>query len=209
MKSVEEKNEEFVLNILHDIKSPILSINIALENLDSKSFAQNTTDNGLLSEIYKVNRHNLEYIENLMENYSIKKGRYQIKQEYFNILNIINEEIFALKFLIIEKNLKLNPVSSNEAINVNSDKQLVRQVFLNLLTNAVKYSPNSEEVKIEVSKNKKHVSICITNTVSNAGAEHSTGFGHQIIKDALLNLNGKVYHTKNKNKICFNVDLPV
>ncbi len=101
MKSVEEKNEEFVLNILHDIKSPILSINIALENLDSKSFAQNTADSGLLSEIYKVNRHNLEYIENLMENYSIKKGRYQIKQEYFNILNIINEEIFALKFLII------------------------------------------------------------------------------------------------------------
>lgn len=209
MKSVEEKNEEFVLNILHDIKSPILSINIALENLDSKSFAQNTADSGLLSEIYKVNRHNLEYIENLMENYSIKKGRYQIKQEYFNILNIINEEIFALKFLIIEKNLKLNLVSSNEAINVNSDKQLVRRVFLNLLTNAVKYSPNSEEVKIEVLKNKKYVSICITNTVSNTGAEHSTCLGHQIIKDALLNLNGKVYHTKNKNKICFNVDLPV
>ncbi len=36
MKSVEEKNEEFVLNILHDIKSPILSIKIALENLENK-----------------------------------------------------------------------------------------------------------------------------------------------------------------------------
>lgn len=209
MKSVEEKNEEFVLNILHDIKSPILSINIALENLNSQAFIQNTSDCGLLNEIYKVNRHNLEYIENLMENYSIKKGQYQIKEEYFNILNIINEEIFALKFLIIEKNLKLNLVCSSETINVNSDKQLIRQVFLNLLTNAVKYSPNSEEIKIEISKNKKQVSICITNTVSNANTEHSTGFGQQIIKDALLNLNGKVYHTKNKNKICFNVDLPV
>lgn len=207
MKSVEEKNEEFVLNILHDIKSPILSINIALENIDPQTFGQNTADSSLLNEIYKVNRHNLEYIEKLMENYSVKKGRYQIKQEYFNILNIINEEIFALKFLIIEKNLKLNLVCSSETINVNSDKQLVRQVFLNLLTNAVKYSPNSEEIKIEISKNKKQVSICITNTVSNANTEHSTGLGLGIVKDVLLNLNGKVYHTKNKNKICFYIEL--
>ena len=88
MKSVEEKNEEFVLNILHDIKSPILSINIALENL------QNTPTQELLNDIYKVNRHNLDYIENLMGNYSLKKRKSQMKQEYFNILNIINEEIF-------------------------------------------------------------------------------------------------------------------
>ncbi len=207
MKSVEEKNEEFVLNILHDIKSPILSIKIALENLENKGAA--SSQNELLSEIYKVNRHNLEYIENLMENYSLKKGKYQIKEEYFNILNIINEEIFALKLLIIEKNIKLNLVCSNEVININSDKQMIRQVFLNLLTNAVKYSPNFEEVKVEVSKNKKYVSICVTNTVLNSNTEKSTGFGQGIIKDALLNLNGKISHTKNKNKICFYVDLPV
>jgi len=206
MKSVEEKNEEFVLNILHDIKSPIMSIKIALENLEDK---ENLKQSELLDEIYKVNRHNLEYIENLMENYSLKKGRYEPKQEYFNILNIINEEIFALKLLIIEKNIKLNLICSNEVINISSDKQLIRQVFLNLLTNAVKYSPNFEEIKVEVSKNKKYVSICITNVVSNVNTGKSTGFGQGIIKEALLNLNGKIHHTKNKNKICFYVDLPV
>ena len=58
MKSVEEKNEEFVLNILHDIKSPILSIKIALENLENKGAA--SSQNELLSEIYKVNRHRSE-----------------------------------------------------------------------------------------------------------------------------------------------------
>jgi len=203
MKSVEEKNEEFVLNILHDIKSPILSINIALENL------QNTPTKELLNDIYKVNRHNLDYIENLMGNYSLKKGKYQMKQEYFNILNIINEEILALKLLIIEKNLKLNLITNNDAINVNADKEAVRQVFLNLLTNAVKYSPNSEEIKIEVSKNKKYASICITNTATERITEKSTGLGLQIIKDTLLSLNGKIYHTKNKNKICFYIDLPI
>ena len=149
MKSLEEKNEEFVLNILHDIKSPIAGINIALENMPDG--AKNET----LREIYRVNRHNLEYIENLLENYSLKAGKYLLKYEYFNLINMVNEEIYALRFLIIEKNLKVNLICSDEVININTDKQLIRQAFLNLLTNAVKYSPSSEEIKIEVSKIKK------------------------------------------------------
>ena len=196
MKSLEEKNEEFVLNILHDIKSPIAGINIALENMPDG--AKNET----LREIYRVNRHNLEYIENLLENYSLKAGKYLLKYEYFNLINMVNEEIYALRFLIIEKNLKVNLICSDEVININTDKQLIRQAFLNLLTNAVKYSPSSEEIKIEVSKNKKAVAICITNSLG-ADSKKSTGFGEKIIKDVLLKLKGKIHHTKNKNKICF------
>lgn len=200
MKTTEEKNEEFLLNIVHDIKSPIASINIALENLNSK--------NDILNEIYIVNRHNLEYIENLMENYSFKTGKYNLKYEYFNIVNTINEEIVALKLLIIEKNLKINLITSSDNIPIYSDKQMIRQVFLNLFTNAVKYSPNGEEIKIEATKLKRKVSVCITNHL-NPDSKKSTGFGHQIINNALIRLNGKINHTKNKNKICFFVDLPV
>ena len=206
MKSLEEKNEEFILNILHDIKSPIAGISIALENMPEG--AKNDT----LKEIYRVNRHNLEYIENLMENYSIKTGRYLLKYEYFNLLNIINEEIIALRFLIIEKSLKVNLICNADIISINTDKQIVRQAFLNVLTNAVKYSPHGEEIKIEISKNK---SVCVTNKIG-AGTEKSTGkcntvstgLGEGIIKEALSKLRGKIYHTKNKNKICFYVELP-
>lgn len=201
MKSLEEKNEEFVLNILHDIKSPIAGINIALENLPP------AIKNDTLNEIYRVNRHNLEYIENLMENYSVKTGRYLLKYEYFNLINVINEEIFALRFLIIEKSLKVNLICSAENININTDKQMIRQAFLNLLTNAVKYSPHGEEIKIEISKNKKYVSVCITNKTG-GNTEKSTGLGEGIVKEALMKLRGKISHTKNKNKICFYVEIP-
>ncbi len=200
MKSLEEKNEEFILNIIHDIKSPIAGINIALENLPEGM------KNETLSEIYRVNRHNLEYIENLMENYSLKRGKYLLKYEYFNLIGLINEEIFALRFLIIEKNLKVNLICSSENIGVNSDKQIIRQAFLNLLTNAVKYSPRAEEIKIEVSKNRKNISICITNKTENT--QRGTGLGEGIVKETLSMLRGKIYHTKNKNKICFYVEIP-
>lgn len=206
MKTKEEQNKEFVLNILHDIKSPIAGINIALENLNTNQ----TPVDEILKEIYKVNKHNLEYIEKLMENYSFESGKYQLKYEYFNLINLLNEEIYALRFLIIEKNLKLNLISTNESILVYTDKQMIRRVFLNLLTNAVKYSPNSEEVRVEVSKNKSRVLICIVNTCAShmvKDPKNSTGFGHEIIREAMGKLSGKIYHTKNKNKICFNIEL--
>ncbi len=206
MKTKEEQNKEFILNILHDIKSPIAGINIALENLDTKKISANE----ILKEIYKVNKHNLEYIENLMENYSFESGKYQVKYEYFNLINLLNEEIYALRFLIIEKNLKLNLISTNESILVYTDRQMVRRIFLNLLTNAVKYSPSTEEVRVEVSKNKSRVSVCITNTICSHTIKDpkiSTGFGQEIIREAMTKLSGKIYHTKNKNKICFHLEL--
>lgn len=211
MKSIEEKNEEFILNILHDIKTPIASINLALENLEIKDRQENGPVKETLSEIYKVNRHNLNYIENLIENYSVKKGLYELKYEYFNLLNMVNEEIFALRFMIIEKKLKLNLISSNESIMVYTDKQLLRQAFLNIVTNAVKFSPPFEEIKVEISKNKKSTSLCVSNAIS-AGKccekNITGGLGQGIIKEALTKLNGKIYHTKTRDKICFYIELP-
>lgn len=212
MKSIEEKNEEFILSLLHDIKTPMASINLALETLEIKDTEGRDTIKETLDEIYKVNRHNLKYIENLIENYSVKKGLYELKHEYFNLLNMVNEEIFALRFLIIEKKLKLNLISSNENIMVYTDKNLLRQAFLNLLTNAVKFSPPYEEIKVEISKNKKAVSLCVSNTITpGAFGERwqRGGLGQGIIKEALTKLNGKIHHTKNKDKICFYIDLPV
>ena len=70
----------------------------------------------------------------------------------------------------------------------------------------MKYSPHGEEIKIEVSKNKKNVLVCVTNKTG--GSERGTGLGEGIIKDALSMLRGKIYHTKDKNKICFYVEIP-
>ena len=141
-----------------------------------------------------------------MENYSLKMGKYILKNEYFNLINVVNEEIYALHFLITEKNLKLNLICNADSIVINADKQLVRQAFLNLLTNAVKYSPNSNEVRIEITKAKGCVVICVANSL-NSGSKKTTGFGHEIIKDAMEKLGGKIYNARDKNKICFYMEL--
>lgn len=200
MKSVEEKNEEFVLTILHDIKSPISSINIALQNIKF--------EDEILKEVYKVNKHNLDYIENLIGNYSFKTGTYTPSKENFNLITLINEEIFALRFAILDKNLKLNLTYGTASIPLVTDKNLLRRVILNLITNSIKHSPFKSEIKIEIKKFKEKIFITFENSTIKAQTG-STGLGRGIIKNSIEKLGGKISGLINNQRAVFSIELPI
>ena len=127
------KNDDFIFELIHDLKAPIISMDFALKNIRRDEF---------LDEIFKINRHNLNYVENMMNSYSLAKGRYCPKFELVNLANIVKEEARVLNFLIAEKNLRVI-ISIDKLVDpyIVGDKYLIRQIILNLLTNAVKYTP--------------------------------------------------------------------
>ena len=92
------KNDDFIFELIHDLKAPIISMDFALKNIRRDEF---------LDEIFKINRHNLNYVENMMNSYSLAKGRYCPKFELVNLANIVKEEARVLNFLIAEKNLRV------------------------------------------------------------------------------------------------------
>ena len=93
------KNEDFIFEIIHDLKAPVISMDFALKNVRRDEF---------MDEIYKINKHNLNYIENMLTGYSLSKGRYCPKIELFNLNKLVKEEISVLNFLIAEQNLRIN-----------------------------------------------------------------------------------------------------
>ena len=68
--SIIDENEKVIANILHDIKSPLYSIKIGL---------QNKLDNELNKDIFETTLDIIKYIENFLVNYSFKKGRFEIE----------------------------------------------------------------------------------------------------------------------------------
>ena len=94
-----KKNKEYIFEIIHDIKAPIMSMDYALKTIPK---------NEILEEIYKINKHNLNYIENLLTTHLIEKGKYCPKFELINLIQITEEELRVLNFLITEKKLRIN-----------------------------------------------------------------------------------------------------
>ena len=192
------KNNDYIFEIIHDLKSPILSIDFALKNIERNEF---------LDEIYKINKHNLNYIENLLFEYSIEKNKYCPKFENVDLIKLIKEEIEILNFLIVEKNLNIEITYDIDCKTcVITDKIISRQIILNLLTNAIKYTDEHETVKIDFSNQNKYLNICFKNKYPKSlKPVCSNKMGLEIIKKKIKVIKGKFKISKNKDEICFNV----
>ena len=192
------KNDDFIFELIHDLKAPIISMDFALKNIRRDEF---------LDEIFKINRHNLNYVENMMNSYSLAKGRYCPKFELVNLANIVKEEARVLNFLIAEKNLRVI-ISIDKLVDpyIVGDKYLIRQIILNLLTNAVKYTPVDETIKIIFEKKEGFLTICFLNPYNEKQQNlYSTKMGLEIVKKKLRAIKGKLKVLKNSDEICFQV----
>ena len=79
-----DENEKVIANILHDIKSPLYSIKIGL---------QNKLNNELNRDIFETTLDVIKYIENFLVNYSFKEGRFENKITNCDIKKIIDKKI--------------------------------------------------------------------------------------------------------------------
>ena len=193
-----DKKEEFIFEIIHDIKAPILGMDFALRNIERSEFEE---------ELYKVNKHNLEYINNMLNLYKTRSEEREKGLMPVNLANLIEDEIKALNFLIEEKSLKIR-ISKNIKGNtvIISNRQIIRQIILNILTNAVKYTPNNEEIKIKITENKKILAFEITNKPLKLTPKEGLTLGMNIIRKRTKEIGAKLNISKHENFVCFCVE---
>lgn len=141
--------------VAHDLKTPLMVISSMADNLkenvvDEKPlyYAEQVTNtvrymNGMIEDILDLNR--------------IEGNKPVIRSEKVNLVEILTEAADNLQSIITEKQLTLTMAGKGHC---NGDHALLRQAFGNLVDNAVKYTPNGGEIKIEIGKRK----VTITNT---------------------------------------------
>ncbi len=190
------KNEDFIFEIIHDLKSPVLSMDFALKTIKRNEF---------LEEIYRINKHNLNYIEDLLSGYLTLRGKYRLRCENIDLYEIVAEEIKVLSFLIKKKNLKIElKVEKNSNTKITTDKALARQIILNLLSNAVKYTQENEKITIRLLNKDGFLRICFKNPLGcDFSLENSTKMGLGIVSKKIKLLFGTFEINKFKDEICF------
>lgn len=132
----------FLANMSHELRTPLNSI-IGFTNRVLKK----TSD--ILPKIQKENlmivkeeaQHLLELINSLLDYSKIEAGKMEVYLEKFDLSEVIDEISVMAKALIETKPIKYEQkLYTNESIPVFSDKMKTRQILINLLSNAFKYS---------------------------------------------------------------------
>jgi PAS domain S-box-containing protein len=157
-KMKEQKKDEFISIASHEMKTPLTSAKAYLqllemsvgENNETLLYAQKASD-----AIERLNK----LISELLDASRIQHGKLNYNNMLFNLEEMIDNTIENVQYsYTTHKIIKTGSITQS----IFGDRDRLQQVVINLLTNAIKYSPKANEVIVNVEEQNNHVKISIT-----------------------------------------------
>jgi len=170
-KTIKEQNErileadkvknEFLANISHELRTPLNSILGFSDILSAQLYGNlNSKQEEYINDIKVSATHLLGMINEVLDMSKIEANAMKIVKSSFWISRAVNEACNILMPLAQKKNIVLNkdmPVD----FEVFADYQKIQQILYNLISNAIKYSPENNNVDISISANDETFKIAI------------------------------------------------
>ncbi len=140
MKILAQTRSDFLGNVSHELRTPIFTIQGFLETLLNGAIDDPKVNKRFLEKSIK-HTHNLNALLNdLIDISMIESGQMRMQPSYFNISELIKTIIEELESLVTTKELKIKTKFYDKKVKVFGDKEKIKQVLVNLLGNAIKYS---------------------------------------------------------------------
>jgi Osmosensitive K+ channel histidine kinase len=169
LSAVIAKNEQLRANLLraisHDLRTPLTAISGNASNLISSSNAfDEETKQNIYSDIYDDSMWLINVVENLLSVTRIEEGKMNIAHSAELIDEVIDE---ALKHVSAKKNEhNITVINKDDLLLAKIDGRLIVQVIINIVNNAIKYTPVYSEITITTQKCDNQVVVSI---VDNGG----------------------------------------
>lgn len=230
-REIDKAKTEFVSLASHQLRTPLSAINWYLELLRESAKNVLTPEHlGFLKEIEQGNQRMIGLVDSLLNVSRIDLGTFTIEPSEVNVVEIAESVLTELQPQIISK--KHNVVREFEpGLPVfNYDKNLTRIIFQNLISNAVKYTPDNGEIKIRIFRNKECLQIEVHDNGFGIPKEQQAeiykklfradnvikkdvdgnGLGLYIVKSIVHNVEGKIWFESEENKgSIFYVNIPL
>ena len=213
-----ESRHHLLLSVSHDIKSPLGSILGHLELFEKQGENVHSMKNSA--------RHILALLENLMEYSSLEQGTLEPTYSGFDP-GKAGEEIVEM-FLPITDAKGLTLKFNSDTIRINSDAMKIKQIIINLVSNAIKYTSRGE-VCLDIHVNEEKLLIDVKDTgagipadklneifkpftrlESNNTLAHGSGYGMYVVKGLIDLLGGTINILSEVGKgTLIKVEIPV
>ncbi|HEX2788087.1 MAG TPA: tetratricopeptide repeat-containing sensor histidine kinase [Ignavibacteria bacterium] len=213
---------EFMNIAAHDLKNPLLGIKGVAELLRFDEDLAKDEFDSYLDMIIFSSGNMFQIIKNILNVNLIEEGKIDFHSEKFDVAELINKLIISYNLPASNKSININFENKLTEKILQSDRHLIYQVFDNLISNALKYSPHNSLVNVNVYNDKSSTRLVFEVedkgpgfseedktkifgkfsklSAQPTGGEQSSGLGLFIVNKLLNILNGDITLESEKGK---------
>jgi two-component system, OmpR family, phosphate regulon sensor histidine kinase PhoR len=220
IRRLESMHKDFAANVSHELKTPLTTIRGFIETLQQMPADSGDDMAGFLKIIEKNVHRMIELIDDLLALSRLERLEGTgIRFEAHHLSALIQNAVHACAPLAEKKQMQVQ-VSCPEDLTARVDPVLMEQAIVNLVENAVKYSPENARVEITARCTREHVELSVADSGAGIAREHlpkifnrfyridrgrsrqegGTGLGLAIVKHIVQYHNGRITVSSVKGK---------
>lgn len=164
-KKVEKEKDEFLSIASHELKTPLTSIKAYVQLLERKlKLDKESSEAGFVTKVQGQIEKLNTLITDLLDVSKIENGKLKINKKPVNLENLINNAIETILQTHDQREVKIERHGTKPDILIPLDEIRIEQVLINFLTNAIKYSPDNNQVIVTtfVDKEAEEVRVNVT-----------------------------------------------
>ncbi|MBA3994224.1 MAG: hypothetical protein C0469_11915 [Cyanobacteria bacterium DS2.3.42] len=217
-RQLEQFKQELMEMVSHDLRTPLTSIRTGMELVLEGSYGDlNDKMSNKLSRMNANVSSLVKLVNDLLDLQKSEAGCLSIFKEQTSVKDITSDSVHAVQSLADAKRISI--ITQSDVENVNADGERLKQVLSNFLGNAVKFSPEDSEIRVEVSNGNSEIEfrVCdqgrgvppnMVETIferfrqtapGDASERQGTGLGLAIAKAIVVAHDGSIGVSPNQN----------
>ncbi|NLM75143.1 MAG: cell wall metabolism sensor histidine kinase WalK [Clostridiaceae bacterium] len=163
LKNLEQMRRDFIGNVSHELRTPITTIKGFVEGiLDGVIEEERQAE--YLSIVRDEVRRMQNLVNDLLDLAKMQGGETKLNISVFDVNELVRRCVISLQQMFIEKNLEFNADFEQEKMLVKADKEAIQRVIINLLHNAIKFTPESGRITVRTLLSRDKVTVSVEDT---------------------------------------------
>jgi len=164
LKKLEQMRKDFVANVSHELKTPITSIKGFSETLLDGAMKDEKTLESFLSIILKESERLQSLIQDLLDLSKIEQQGFKLNIQNCNLNHLLDEIYTLLEGKAKDKNIYFNLEKPEEEVCIEGDIYRLKQIFINVINNALTYTKADGSVTIQLESDHNHAVVYVKDT---------------------------------------------
>lgn len=211
IRRLEKVRSEFVANVSHELKTPITSVKGFSETLLDGAAEDEELRQSFLKIIHEESDRLHRLINDILNLSKIEQHKIPLQIETIDVTNLIYDTVETLQEEMTKKAITIS-LPGQESVLIEGEKDRVRQIILNLISNGITYTPKNGKISVKVIEHDHDIELIVSDTgigipekeiprvferfyrVDKARTRHSggTGLGLAIVKHLVESHHGKI-----------------